>query len=82
MGGSLRRRNLYTEEWRRSEAMSTESDLHEVKVRFGGSVERTPDDGRFLTCRTTLRQRTRECMIAYLDARHSFIVYGRKNQIN
>lgn len=47
MGGSLRRRNLYTEEWRRSEVMTAESNLHEVKVRFGGSVERTPDDEGF-----------------------------------
>jgi hypothetical protein len=35
MGGSLRRRDLSTEEWRPSDVI-TESDLHEVKVRFGG----------------------------------------------
>ncbi|KAH8166171.1 hypothetical protein CIB48_g2079 [Xylaria polymorpha] len=66
MGGSLRRRDLSTEEWRPSEAMTDESDLHEVKVRFGGSVERTPETTttKFSTCTTALRQRIRECTTA------------------
>lgn len=45
MGGSLRRRDLNTEEWRPSAAMTAERDLHEVKVRFGGERRANAEDG-------------------------------------